>query len=165
MKLVAFNLSDGNVEIHRAGCADIKRTQRNRKGGHWRQDQVEFGKVDWPTKYDFAHDYWDNGILEEHEAENGVGSFDVMQEMDFAPCCDELPEGGREVAAPAAPSRTAKEARRIAREILFDGIRNRLNDSLLQGDEEVYRLMLEQAGRVAHMFGLSDDPGFNLTGK
>ena len=73
MKLIAFNVSDGTVEIHKAGCADIK---RNNKGSYRRSDQVEFGKVDWPTKYAFMYDYWNNGILEEHEAEHGEGSFE-----------------------------------------------------------------------------------------
>ena len=92
MKLEAFNVSDGTVEIHKAGCADIK---RNNKGSYRRSDKVEFGKVDWPTKYAFMYDYWNNGILEEYEAEHGEGSFDVAAEMDWKPCTSELPYGTR----------------------------------------------------------------------
>jgi hypothetical protein len=123
MKLVAFNLSSGEVEIHKAGCADIKRNTRKRGN---RQDQVEFGTVDWPTKYDFCHEYWDNGILEENEAENGVGTFDVWQEMVFEPCCAALPEGGPEAPATATASKreaTQDLARRLvmAATMVFDG--------------------------------------------
>src|ERR1700751_3363226 len=121
MKLVAFNLSNGEVEIHKAGCADIKRNARKRGN---RQDQVEFGKIDWATKYDFCHDYWDNGILEEHEAEWGPGTFDVTQSMVFEPCCDSLPDGGP-ATAPAVSKREATQdlAKRLvmAAMTVFDG--------------------------------------------
>jgi len=99
MKLIAWNMSDGMVEIHKAGCNHRKST-RNAKGRS-RQDQVEFGRTDWASQYDFAHDYWDNGILDEYEMEYGEGSFDVFQEMDFMPCTKGLPrhEYAAEVAA------------------------------------------------------------------
>jgi len=90
MKLIAFNMSSGEVEIHKAGCADIKKIRTRRKPP-WAQDQVEFGETDWTSKYDFAHDYWDNGILSEWEAENPGEKFDVFQEMDFKPCTSSLP--------------------------------------------------------------------------
>lgn len=90
MHLVAWNMSDGTVAIHKAGCQH--RPGSSRRSHASQQDQVEFGKVDWASQYEFCYDYWNNGILEEHEAENGVGSFDVFQEMDFAPCTKGLPE-------------------------------------------------------------------------
>jgi hypothetical protein len=62
---------------HKPGSGNAKARQ---------QDQVEFGQTDWTSQEDFGRDYWDNGILAEHEAEYGVGSFDVMAEMDFKPC-------------------------------------------------------------------------------
>lgn len=105
MKLNAWNMSDGTVEIHAVGC-NHRPNSRTRRTGHFQQDQVEFGKTDWASQYDFAHDYWDNGILEEHEAENGVGSFDVMQEMEFKPCVT-IPVGGP---APAASEPTGKRS-------------------------------------------------------
>lgn len=126
MKLKAWNMSSGEVEIHAATCSD-KPGKRAGRGGHWAQDQVEFGKTDWPTKFDFMYDYWNNGILEEHEAEYGVGSFDVAQGMDWKPCTASLPEGGP--AAETAPAKISKReatqdlARRLAHAAMtvFDG--------------------------------------------
>jgi len=187
MKLIAFNTSSGEVEIHKAGCADIKRMNKTRKG-HWRSDQVEFGKTDWASKYAFAYDYWDNGILEEHEAEHGVGSFDVMAEMDFQPCTRALPDGGPEGCEyrtdngmfcvgianhdgdhvlrgttpavkpePAPASRGKSYALRArARAALWAGIENQLNDSMY-AEPELHEMMVQQAERVAFMFGMRDD--------
>lgn len=95
MLLNAWNMSNGNVEIHAAGC-NHKPGSRTRRTGVQQQDQVEFGKVDWPTRTAFCYDYWNNGILDEHEAEHGPGSFDVLQCMDFAPCTKALPWGSRD---------------------------------------------------------------------
>lgn len=83
MKLNAWNMSSGEVEIHAVGC---QHRPGSGKARHARQEQVEFGKTEWTSCHAFAHDYWDNGILEEHEAEYGVGTFDVFQCMDFKPC-------------------------------------------------------------------------------
>ena len=176
MKLIAFNTSSGEVEIHKAGCADIKRMNKTRKG-HWRSDQVEFGQTDWASKYEFAYDYWNNGILEEYEAEHGEGSFDVMAEMDFQPCTRALPEHKPEVVIenhrtdcrdndchgecltpePAPVSRGKSYALRArARAALWAGIENQLNDSVYSSDPELHAMMKAQAERVAFMFGMRD---------
>jgi len=89
MYLKAWNLSSGEVEIHAADCADTQRIKSRRKSP-FPQDQVEFGKTDWSSKEAFCFDYWNNGILEEYEAEHGELSFDIWQCMDFKPCCDPL---------------------------------------------------------------------------
>lgn len=187
MKLIAFNVSDGSVEIHKAGCADIKRGDRKRgshqRSAHWRSDQVEFGKVDWPAKYDFCFDYWNNGILEEHEAENGPGSFDVWQGMEFRPCCDALPDGGPgcsyeegdgrvcvgianhkgghvlrgTVSEPEPAKRGSQALRKEAREALWKGMENMLNDTIYKSDPELHAMMVAQAERVAFMFGMRDE--------
>lgn len=174
MKLIAFNVSDGTVEIHKAGCADIK---RGNKGRFRRSDQVEFGTTDWPTQYAFAYDYWDNGILAENEAENGEGSFDVFQEMDFKPCCDALPVGGREevtveshkigcrdngchgecLGEPEPAKRGSNALRKEAREALWKGIENMLNDTVYKSQPELYAMMVAQSERVAYMFGMRDE--------
>jgi hypothetical protein len=164
MKLIAFNVSDGTVEIHEATCADIKRGDRKRgshqRSAHWRSDQVEFGKIDWPTKYDFCFDYWNNGILEEHEAENGPGSFDVWQGMDFKPCCNALPHdalvgSGEPIPEPA--KRGSNALRKEAREALWSGIENMLNDTVYKSQPELYAMMVAQSERVAYMFGMRDE--------
>jgi hypothetical protein len=85
MKLNAWNMSDGTVHIHAAGCNHKPGSGR---GGPQRQDQVEFGKVNWTSQEAFGFDYWNNGILEENEADSGPGSFDVFQDMEFKPCVD-----------------------------------------------------------------------------
>jgi hypothetical protein len=170
MKLIAFNVSDGTVEIHKAGCADIKRGDRKRgshqRSAHWRSDQVEFGKIDWPTKYDFCHDYWDNGILSEHEAENGKGSFDVWQGMDFKPCCNALPHdilvgSGEPIPEPAKP-KTKIQVRREVREVLYNSMMKDLEgmkaDVKNGYQPQMYAdLMTEQIERVAFMFGMRDE--------
>jgi hypothetical protein len=89
MFLKAWNLSSGEVEIHAADCADTKRI-RSRRKSPFPQDQVEFGKTDWSSKEAFCFDYWNNGILEEYEAEHGEYSFDIWQCMEFKPCTDSL---------------------------------------------------------------------------
>jgi hypothetical protein len=103
MRLVAWNMSSGTVEIHAAGCSHNPDSGRSK---FRTQDQVEFGEIDWLTKYDFAYDYWDNGILEEYEAEpgNGPGSFDVWVEMDFKPCTKSFPVGGPDEIAVDKPA-------------------------------------------------------------
>jgi len=88
MKLNAWNMSDGTVQIHKVGCAH--KAGSGASAGKV-QDKVEHGETDWSSKFEFAHDYWNNGILDEHEAEYGVGSFDVFAEMDFKPCTKSLP--------------------------------------------------------------------------
>jgi hypothetical protein len=167
MKLIAFNVSDGTVEIHKAGCADIKRNDRRRgshqRSAHWRSDQVEFGKIDWPTQYAFAHDYWDNGILAENEAENGVGSFDVFQEMDFKPCCNALPVGGPAETTPEpAKPKTKLQVRKEVREVLYNSMMKDLEgmkaDVKNGYQPQMYAdLMTEQIERVAFMFGMRDE--------
>jgi hypothetical protein len=162
MKLEAFNKSDGTVEIHKAGCADVKRNNK-RRGGHFRQDQVEFGNIDYPTKYAFAYDYWNNGILEEHEAE--FGPMDVMVEMDFQPCTADLREGSRAEhlgeAEPAKP-KTKLEVRREVREVLYNSMMKDL-EGMKADVENGYQpqmyadLMAEQIERVAYMFGMRDE--------
>jgi len=161
MKLVAFNTSDGEVEIHKWGCADAGR-ERLRKGYKGttvrRHDQVEFGQTDWPTRYAFAYDYWDNGILEEYEAEHGEGSMDVMAEMNFQPCCDALPDGGPETAPEPAPKMSRGKSyalRARARAALWAGIENQLNDSMY-AEPELHAMMVQQSERVAVMFGMRD---------
>jgi len=167
MKLIAFNTSSGEVEIHKAGCADIKRMNKTRQG-HWRSDQVEFGQTDWASKYEFAYDYWNNGILEEYEADHGEGSFDVMAEMNFQPCTRELPDGGTDEPGsyeehlsdpePAPVSRGKSYALRArARAALWAGIENQLKDSVYSSDPELHAMMKAQAERVAYMFGMRDD--------
>src|ERR1700761_5196569 len=79
MKLLAWNMSSGMVEIHKAGCSHNPNSGRGR---YAKQEQVEFGETAWTSQEAFGRDYWNNGILEEHEAEHGEGSFDVLQEMD-----------------------------------------------------------------------------------
>lgn len=150
MKLNAWNMSNGEVEIHAVGCSHKPGSGRSKSQF---QDQVEFGQIDYPTKFDFAHDYWDNGILEESEAENGVGSFDVFAEMDFKPCTKSLPTGGSDV--PAA-KRTKLEIRREGRRhLLIAMIAER--DNVLTYDHEVAQLMTEQIDRCRTMFGLQDE--------
>lgn len=162
MKLIAFNVSDGTVEIHEATCADVKRGDRKRgshqRSAHWRSDQVEFGKIDWPTKYDFCHDYWDNGILSEHEAENGEGSFDVWQGMDFKPCCNALPEGGKEVAKPKTKLQVRKEVREVLYNSMMKDLEGMKADVGNGYQPQMYAdLMAEQIERVAFMFGMRDE--------
>jgi hypothetical protein len=82
-KLNAWNMSDGSVQVHAVGCSHKPGSGKS-KAQH--QEQVEFGQIAWLSQHAFAHDYWDNGILDEHEAEHGAGSFDVFVEMDFKPC-------------------------------------------------------------------------------
>jgi hypothetical protein len=90
MYLLGWNMSDGNVVIHRKGCSHRKPNRSGTKGPI-AQDQIEMGEQDWLSKEAFCYDYWNNGILGEYEAENGEGSFDVFQSMEFKNCCDELP--------------------------------------------------------------------------
>lgn len=160
MKLIAFNVSDGTVEIHEATCADVKRGDRKRgshqRSAHWRSDQVEFGKIDWPTKYAFMYDYWNNGILDEYEDENGPGSFDVWQEMDWKPCTSELPTRETET-APEPAKRGSNALRKEAREALWSGIENMLNDTIYKSQPELYAMMVAQSERVAYMFGMRDE--------
>jgi hypothetical protein len=89
MFLKAWNMSDGTVVIHEATCKHRKPSRTGRPPQM--QDQVDDGSQEWLSKEAYGFDYWNNGILEEYEAEHGKGSFDVFQSMDFKPCCDELP--------------------------------------------------------------------------
>jgi hypothetical protein len=171
MRLNAWNMSSGTVEIHAAGCSHNPESGRSK---YAKQSQVEFGKADWTSKYAFAHDYWNNGILDEYEAENGEGTFDVMQEMDFKPCTKALPDtedtkpakrtrkaATKKTAEPAKPVKvrsTGSDAvakRQAAREILYNAILAELEPSASSNqDPEIQALMKAQAARVAHMFGL-----------
>jgi len=105
MFLVAWNMSDGTVNIHRKNCPHRKPSRNPGRSGHWAQDQVEFGETDWSSQEAFAHDYWYNGIAEEWNAENPGKKFDVFQEMDFNSCVtDTLPlEAEPEVEPDPAP--------------------------------------------------------------
>ena len=148
MYLNAWNMSSGEVEIHKAGCSHHLTTGR-RSGAtqNIAQDQVEFGKVDWATKYDFAHDYWDNGILEENEAENGPGSFDVFQEMDFKPCTKVLPVGGPEVApAPVKPAKKTSAARKAATGRRTPDLRDEAAKALTANETEYVEWTLKVTG-------------------
>jgi len=152
MKLNAWNMSDGTVEIHRHGCQH----KPGRKGtkSPFYQDQVEFHETDWATKYDFCHDYWDNGILDEYESEYGH-PMDVFVEMNFKPCTKDLPEGGPEV--PATTTKTGSQAVRAAARLhLWSYMEQALNDSLMTADPDVKAMMVEQSERVAKMFGMRD---------
>jgi hypothetical protein len=181
MRLNAWNMSSGTVEIHAAGCSHNPESGRSK---YAKQSQVEFGKADWTSKYAFAHDYWNNGILDEYEAENGEGTFDVMQEMDFKPCTKTLPDtdptpffspentdtkpakrtrkaATKKTAEPAKPVKvrsTGSDAvakRQAAREILYNAILAELEPhASANQDPEIQALMKAQAARVAHMFGL-----------
>ena len=121
--------------------------------------------MDWPTKYAFMYDYWNNGILEEHEAEHGEGSFDVAAEMDWKPCTSELPYGTRshlmnEEEAETEPEpvkRGANAIRKEAREVLWSGIQGMLNDTVYKSQPELYAMMVAQSERVAFMFGMRDE--------
>jgi len=88
MYLKAWNMSDGTVHIHEARCQH----RRPQKTGRppFAQEQVEHGKVDWSSKEAFCFDYWNNGILQEYEAEHGENSFDIWQGMEWKPCTDSL---------------------------------------------------------------------------
>lgn len=88
MYLKAWNMSDGNVHIHEARCKHRRPTRTGNPP--FMQEQVEFGKTDWPSKEAFCFDYWNNGILEEYEHEHGEGSFDIWQCMEWKPCTDSL---------------------------------------------------------------------------
>jgi hypothetical protein len=85
-------MSDGTVVIHRKGCSHRK-PNKNRQTGKppFAQDQIEFGNDEFLSKEAFCFDYWNNGILQEYEAEHGEGTFDVFQSMNFSNCCDDLP--------------------------------------------------------------------------
>lgn len=157
MKLNAWNMSDGTVEIHKAGCSHNPAS--GRKSSRM-QDQVEFGQTDWASQFEFAHDYWDNGILDENP------DMDVFVEMDFKPCVT-LPIGRPAVAkgvagkAEEAATRKPLEVRREAREALFYAMRSLMNDT---PEGEVKQMMIEQASRVAVMFGLHHEAGFSVLG-
>jgi hypothetical protein len=89
MFLKAWNMSDGTVTIHEAHCKHRKPSAKTKPAA---QEMVDDGTQEWMSKEAYCFDYWNNGILEEYEAEHGKGSYDVFQGMDFKPCCDELPE-------------------------------------------------------------------------
>jgi hypothetical protein len=91
MFLLGWNMSDGNVVIHRKGCTHRKPSPTRQTGKPpFAQDQIEFGEQEYLSKEAFAYDYWNNGILQEYEAEHGEGTFDVFQGMNFQNCCDDL---------------------------------------------------------------------------
>jgi hypothetical protein len=162
MRLNAWNMSDGTVQVHKAGCNHKPGSGRN---AHYQQDQVEFSQIDWPTKYAFAHDYWDNGILEESEHELGIGSFDVFAEMDFKPCTKSLPVGSAPVAEAEVPAtKTAKKSgsnavRAEVREVLFNSITTAIAGMRADVEngyqpQEKLDMMIAQSERVAFMFGM-----------
>lgn len=156
-RLNAWNMSDGSVEIHAVGCSHKPGSGRNAKARF--QDQVEFGKTEWTSQFAFAHDYWDNGILEEHEAENGVGSFDVFVEMEFKPCV-KLPrnpvvDGNDKPAKAKTATRSTSDGsvalRAKARRCLYNSMIANVDKTK---DTDLRDMMLAQAARVAHMFDM-----------
>lgn len=163
--LNAWNMSDGTVQIHAAGCSHHPNSGRKNAR---QQDQVEFGSIAYPSQFQFAYSYWNNGILEEHEAEYGKGSFDVFQEMDFKPCVtipvwtDE--DKAFEVARNGTPAKvnarsttqSANAKRALARKMLLDAIDSKINDVFpsdsWREDAELVEMMKAQRDRVAKLF-------------
>jgi hypothetical protein len=164
-------MSDGSVEIHKVGCSHRPGSGRN---AHYRQDQVEFGQTDWDSKFAFAYDYWNNGILDEYEAENGVGSFDVFQEMNFKPCVslptytkaegksDKFTAQAAHDATPVKPVKNATRSaalRMIARQALVQAMDELLADSVYASQPELWDMMKVQRDRAARTLG---HPAFSV---
>lgn len=80
MKVTLINKSDGSVRAHAAGCRDIKRESK-----HFLDTVLPAEEYD--TKREVFLDYNQDFIDEADGDESNSYS------IDFAPCCNSLPEG------------------------------------------------------------------------
>jgi len=88
MKVAIINTPAKGTEVHGAGCADVKKSEKRNKDEAW--------VIDVDSKLELSHTYWNDQIGDQVSPDSAEGWATAeawLGEFNFLPCCGDLADG------------------------------------------------------------------------